>query len=254
MSAARHAEDVGHRLMAVIEYDGTDYHGFQIQANAPTVQEALERALVKITQEHIQIRASGRTDAGVHAVGQVVDFWTAWERSVEELQRALNAVLPADIAVRQLAPVAQDFHSRYSARSRVYRYDIWNHPIRSPLRRWTCYHIARRLDVERMAEAAQVLVGEHDFRTFGAPMQPNGPTVRAVKRIEAWRERDKVLVEIEANAFLRRMARRVVAALIDVGHGRLTEVDLADALAAADPAELIGSAPAHGLSLVRVEY
>lgn len=240
--------------MAVVEYDGTDYHGFQIQANAPTIQEALERALTTVTQEHIHIRFSGRTDAGVHATGQVVDFWTTWRHSVEDLQRAWNAVLPADIAIRDLLPAAEDFHARYSARSRIYRYHIWNQPIRSPLCRRTHFHVAQRLDVQRMAEAAQVLVGEHDFRTFGAPMQPEGPTVRVVKRIEVWREANEVFVEMEANAFLRHMARRVVAALIDAGQGRLTAGDLADALAAADPTQLQGVAPAHGLCLIKVEY
>lgn len=241
--------------MAVVEYDGTDYHGFQIQANAPTVQEALEQALTRVTQEeHIHIRFSGRTDAGVHATGQVVDFWTTWRHSVEALQRAWNATLPADIAIRRLSPAAQDFHARYSARSRHYRYNIWNGPVCSPLRRRTYFHVAQRLDVERMAEAARVLVGEHDFRTFGAPMQPDGPTVRVVNRIDVWRAADEVFVEIEANAFLRRMARRMIAALIGVGRERLTIGELADILASADPARLQGAAPAHGLCLVKVEY
>lgn len=249
-----HNQDVGHHLMAVVEYDGTDYHGFQIQANALTVQEALERALVQVSQEHIHIRYAGRTDAGVHAVGQVVDFWTTWDRSLEELQRAWNAMLPPDVAIRVLAPVAQDFHSRHSARSRIYRYSIWNHPIRSPLHRRTCFHIVRQLDEKRMASAAQVLVGEYDFRTFGAPVQPNGPTVRVVERVDVWREGDEVFIEIEANAFLRRMVRRVVAALVDVGRERLTRSELSNVLAAADPAELQGMVPACGLCLIKVEY
>lgn len=240
--------------MAVVEYDGTEYHGFQIQANAPTIQEALEEALAGVTQAHVHIRFSGRTDAGVHATGQVVDFWTTWRRSVDELQRAWNATLPADIAIRELAPAAQDFHARYSACSRIYRYNVWNHPVRSPLHRRTHFHVIQPLDVERMAEAAQVLVGEHDFRTFGAPMQSDGPTVRVVKRIDVWREGDEVFVEIEANAFLRRMVRRIVAALVDVGRSRLTVADVADALAAADPARLQGAAPAHGLCLIKVQY
>lgn len=250
----RAEEDNRRHLMAVVEYDGTDYHGFQRQANAPTVQGALEQALAEVTQEHIHIRFSGRTDAGVHATGQVVDFWTTWARSLEELHRAWNAVLPPDVAIRKLLPASDDFHSRYSARSRIYRYHIWNHPIRSPLHRRTNFHVVQQLDVEQMAKAARSLVGEHDFRTLGAPMQPDGPTVRVVERIDVWCKNDEVFIEIEANAFLRRMVRRLVAALVDVGRGRLTKEELADALAATDPAGIQGAAPAHGLCLIRVKY
>ncbi len=240
--------------MAVVEYDGTDYHGSQIQANAPTIQGALEQALAEVSHEHIHIRFAGRTDAGVHATGQVIDFWSTWRHSVEDLQRAWNATLPADIVIHELSPAPQDFHSRYSARSRSYRYSIWNHPVRSPLRRRRYWHVAQRLDATRMAEAGQVLVGEHDFRSFGAPMQPDGPTVRVVGQIAVWRATDEVFVEIEANAFLRRMARRLVAALVDVGQGRLTKAELAGILAAADSARFQGAAPAHGLCLIRVQY
>lgn len=240
--------------MAVVEYDGTGYHGSQFQANALTIQEATEQALAKVSQEHVHIRFAGRTDAGVHATGQVVDFWTTWRHSVADLQRAWNAVLPADIVIRQLRPAPPDFHSRHSARSRIYRYSIWNQPIRSPHHRRTHWHVKQRLDAERMAEAGQVLVGEHDFRAFGAPMQPDGPTVRRVERVAVWRETDEVFVEIEANAFLRRMARRIVAALASVGQGRLTRDELAGILRSADPARFQGAAPAHGLCLIRVEY
>lgn len=240
--------------MAVVEYDGTNYHGFQIQANAPTVQGTLEQALAQITQEHVHIRFAGRTDAGVHAVGQVVDFRTTWRHSVEALQRAWNATLPEDVAIRRLLPVADDFHARYSAHSRTYRYSIWNHPVRSPLCRRTHFHVPQPLEVDQMAEAARVLVGEHDFRTFGAPMQPGGTTVRVVKRVDVWREGHSVFLEVEANAFLRRMARRMAVALVDVGLGRLTKDRLADILAAADPTQLHGAAPAHGLCLVEVQY
>lgn len=240
--------------MAVVEYDGTHYHGFQIQVNAPTIQQVLRQALAQVTRETVDIRYAGRTDAGVHATGQVIDFWTTWTGSVDELQRAWNAVLPADIAIQRLLPVEQDFHSRYSARSRVYRYSIWNHPVRSPLRRLTHCHVPQPLDVQQMAEAGQVLVGAHEFRTFGAPMQPDGSTLRVVRRVDVWREDHEVFVEIEANAFLRRMVRRIIAALIDVGLGRLTAEELADALVAADPARLKGAALAHGLCLVSVQY
>ncbi|MFQ5592695.1 MAG: tRNA pseudouridine(38-40) synthase TruA [Anaerolineae bacterium] len=240
--------------MAVVEYDGTEYHGSQFQANAPTIQGAMEQALAQVSQEHVQIRFAGRTDAGVHATGQVADFRITWRHTVSDLQRAWNAMLPADIAIRQLRLAPPGFHSRHSACGRVYRYSIWNHPVRSPLHRRTHWHVMQRLDAERMSEAGQVLVGEHDFRAFGAPVQPDGPTVRRVERIAVWRENDEVFVEVEANAFLRRMARRIAAALASVGQGRLTREELANILGAADPAGFQGAAPAHGLCLVRVEY
>jgi tRNA pseudouridine38-40 synthase len=247
--------DRGRRhLTAVIEYDGTDYHGFQAQRNARTVQPALQEALARVTQQHVDIRYAGRTDAGVHAVGQVVDFRTNWSRSLAELHRAWNALLPLDIAVRSVEPAPPGFHPRYSASSRVYRYSIWNHPIRSPLHERCFYHVVQRLDASGMAAAARTLSGEHDFRSFGAPMRAGGSTVRRVQRVDVWRDGDELFIEIEANAFLRHMVRRIVAGLVDVGHGRLAVAELSDALAAADPGRLQGLAPASGLCLMRVNY
>lgn len=240
--------------MAVVEYDGTEYRGSQFQTNAPTIQAVMEQALAKLSQEHVHIIFAGRTDAGVHATGQVVDFSTTWRHSAADLQRAWNATLPADIVIRQLHVAPPGFHSRHSARSRIYRYSIWNHPVRSPLQRRTHWHVAQRLDAAQMAEAGQVLLGEHDFRTFGTPMHPDGSTIRVVERVAVWRETDEVFVEIEANAFLRRMARRMVAALTSVGQGRLTKNELADILSAADPARFQGAAPAHGLCLTKIRY
>lgn len=248
------AGETARHLRAVVEYDGTAYHGFQIQANAWTVQVALQEALASVTQEHIDIRFAGRTDTGVHAVGQVVDFRTGWSRALAELQRAWNAVLPLDIVARALEPAPPDFHSRYSATSRVYRYGVWNRPIRSPLHARWFHHVAADLDADRMARVAQVLIGEHDFRTFGAPTQPGGTTVRCVRRIDVWRSGDGLFIEIEGNAFLRRMVRRISVALIAVGRGRLTGGELAAVLAAADPGRLQGAAPPNGLCLMQVNY
>jgi tRNA pseudouridine38-40 synthase len=246
-------EGVRH-LMAVIEYDGTEYHGFQIQANAWTVQAALQEALASVTQEHVDIKFAGRTDTGVHAIGQVVNFQTTWKRSLDELQRAWNALLPLDIVARALEPAPPDFHARYSATSRVYRYSVWNHSVRSPLHERWFYHVVGDLDTDQMADTAQTLIGEHDFRTFGAPTKPGGSTVRRVRRIDVWRAGDELFIEIEANAFLRRMVRRIAVALIDVGRGRLTEADLSAALAATNPDRLQGAAPPSGLCLTRVNY
>ncbi len=241
------------KLMAVVEYDGTAYAGFQIQKNKRTIQGEIERALAKVTQEEIRIVGAGRTDAGVHARGQVIAFRTAWRRSLEELQRALNAVLPRDIAVRELAPAAEDFHPRFSAVSREYRYTIWNAPVRSPLVARFAYHFPWPLDVAAMNEAASALVGTHDFASFGRP--PKGEnTVRTVYRAQCTREGSFVYFDIVANAFLQRMVRSIVGTLLEVGTGKLSSSDFREILEAADRRRAAPPAPAHGLCLMKVNY
>jgi len=238
------------KLMAVVEYDGTDYAGFQIQKS---IQEEIERALARVTQEEIRIFGAGRTDAGVHARGQVIAFRTAWRHSLRELQRALNAVLPRDIAVRELALAAEDFHPRFSAVSREYRYTIWNAPVRSPLVGRFAYHFPWPLDVAAMNEAASALVGTHDFASFGRP--PKGEnTVRTVYRAQCTREGSFVYFDIVANAFLQRMVRSIVGTLLEVGTGKLSPADFREILGAADRRRASPPAPAHGLCLMKVNY
>ena len=241
------------KLMAVVEYDGTDYAGFQIQKSKRTIQGEIERALARVTQEEIRIVGAGRTDAGVHARGQVIAFRTAWRRSLRELQRALNAVLPRDIAVRELALAAEDFHPRFSAVSREYRYTIWNAPVRSPLVGRFAYHFPWPLDVAAMNEAASVLVGTHDFASFGRP--PKGEnTVRTVYRAKCTREGSFVYFDIVANAFLQRMVRSIVGTLLEVGTGKLSPADFREILEATDRRRASPPAPAHGLCLMKVNY
>lgn len=250
------------RVRAVVAYDGTDYAGFQRQANAPTVQAALETALAQVTQETVAITAAGRTDAGVHAAGQVIAFDTAWlcrERSVErrrgirDLQRALNAVLPADVAVLELEDAAPDFHPRYDARSRRYRYTLHNAPVRCPLERRYSLHLAGPLDVAAMRQAAQSLVGERDFATFGQP--PQGKiTTRRVLVAEWGGELPYLTFDIEANAFLYRMARSIVGTLIKVGRGKMSVKEFVAALAARARCQAGPTAPPHGLCLMEVKY
>lgn len=241
-------------LRAFCEYDGTNYYGFQIQANKPTVQGELEATLARLTGETIRIRYAGRTDAGVHALGQVIALHTHWRHSVADLERAWNALLPSDIAVRQMEPVATpDFHPRYSARSRLYRYTVWQAPWRSPLHCRYALHEPRPLDVERMNAAAQLLIGQHDFASFGQPTQGES-TVREVYSAQ-WRASGPLLhFEIEANAFLRRMVRTTVSTLLEVGLGRRPVESIAELLAARNRALVARPAPAHGLCLVAVRY
>jgi tRNA pseudouridine38-40 synthase len=241
-----------------VEYDGTSYYGFQIQARRPTIQGTLEEVLTRLTGEGIRLRYAGRTDAGVHAVGQVISFRTRWRHSVADLERAWNALLPVDIAVRHVQSVAdQQFHPRYSARSRVYRYTVWTAPWRSPMHSRHSHHEPRPLDVDRMNQAARLLVGEHDFAAFGQPTQGEC-TVRSVAVAEWWRPEDStkplLLFTVEANAFLRRMVRSMVGILLEVGKGFRTVEDVAEVLAARDRRLAAPPAPPGGLCLMEVKY
>ncbi len=241
------------RVRAVVAYDGTDYGGFQRQANAPTVQAALEAALVQVTRETVTVLAAGRTDAGVHAAGQVIAFDTAWRHGLDDLQRAFNAVLPADISVRKLEEVAPDFHPRYAARSRHYRYTVYQRRVRSPLARRYSLHVAAPLDVVAMQRAAWFLVGEHDFATFGRPPQGEA-TVRRVLRAEWGGEPPWLTFDIEANAFLYRMVRSIVGTLLLVGRGGMSVEEFRLALASCDRDRAGPTAPPHGLCLMEVKY
>jgi tRNA pseudouridine38-40 synthase len=238
----------------LVEYDGTDYCGFQVLSDRPSVQAALEQVLLRLTGQATRIRYAGRTDAGVHAQGQVIAADVRWRHSLADLERAWNALLPADIAVREVARVTDPtFHPRFSARSRVYRYTVWTALRRSPLHGRYAHHEARPLDVARMNRAATLLVGSHDFASFGQPTQGDS-TVRDVMRA-GWQQMGSTLhFEIEANAFLRRMVRTVVGTLLAVGAGRQSVESVAEVLAARDRSLAAPPAPACGLCLIEVKY
>jgi len=242
------------RVRAVVAYDGTDYGGFQRQTNAPTVQAALEVALARVTQEAVTVLAAGRTDAGVHAAGQVIAFDTDWRHTLGDLQRALNAVLPADVAVSEVEAAAGDFHPRYDARSRWYRYSVYNASVRWPLSRRYSLHVAVPLDLTMMQQAAQLLVDERDFATFGRPPKQGGVTVRRVLVAE-WKGKSAWLTfDIEANAFLYRMVRSIVGTLLRVGMGRMSVEEFVTALESCDRSLAGPTAPPHGLCLMEVKY
>jgi tRNA pseudouridine38-40 synthase len=237
-----------------VEYDGTDYFGYQRQrAGQPTVQSELERVLSQLVQTPTPILGSGRTDSGVHATGQVISFDSEWRHNAADLQRALNANLPADIAILQLDIVEPTFHPRYDARRRAYEYHIYNAAVRSPLRRQRSWHIAKPLDLARMNQAAACLIGIHDFATFGQP--PKGiVTVREVFAAQWERQNELLVFTIEANAFLYRMVRSIVGSLEEVGEGSWTVEQFEAALAACDRSQSGKVAPAQGLTLVSVTY
>lgn len=241
------------RVMAIIEYDGTDYLGFQWQPEGRTIQGELERVLAELTGQETRVVGAGRTDAGVHAAGQVISFVPRWRHPLPDLQRAMNALLPADIAVHQIAWVADDFHPRFSAVSRAYRYTILNQPIRSPLAQRFAYHYPRPLDAEAMDRAAQCLVGSHDFVSFGHPPQGEN-TVRQVYQAGCTRQDQFIHFDIVANAFLYRMVRNIVGTLLRVGIGELSAEEFEEILRARDGRRAGPPVPAHGLCLVRVNY
>jgi tRNA pseudouridine38-40 synthase len=237
------------RFRATVEYDGTEFAGFQLQAGARTVQGELEAALARLTGGTRQaVDGAGRTDAGVHATGQVIAFTYAGRLSAEDLTGALNGLLPKDIAVRDVRRAPAGFHPRYAARYREYRYSIWDGP-RSPLRERTALQVRPRLDVDAMARAAVAFEGRHDFSAFGgADPQP----VRTVHRVRVRRSGDLITIDVRADAFLRGMVRRMVAALLAVGRGTLPEGSIAGLLAGATPALDGAAAAARGLCLRRV--
>jgi len=217
------------------------------------VQEALEKALKQITQTPASVLAAGRTDAGVHAEGQVIAFDTPWRHALADLTRAMNAVLPPDVAVRDVAQVGPDFHPRFDAVSRRYRYTVYNAPERSPLARRTSLHWPRPLDRAAMEKATAFIVGEHDFAAFGRPTQGD-VTVRRVVEARWTAHGPWLCFEIEANAFLYRMVRSIIGTLLEVGQVKLSPADFAAILASCDRSQAGQTAPAHGLCLMEVKY
>jgi len=243
----------GRCLRATVAYDGTDFSGFQIQASGRTVQGVLEEGLKALTQEDIRVVGAGRTDSGVHALGQVVSFCTGWCHSIEDLERGWNAVLPRDVAVRDVGGVERWFHPRFDARSRVYRYTIWVDRVRNPLVRRTSHWVQHPLDVAAMEEASRLLLGEHDFATFGAPPQGSN-TIRRVLQASWTRQDSTLYLDIEANAFLYRMVRSIVGTLLQVGTGDLSVGQFASLFGAADRSLSGPTAAANGLCLMAVKY
>jgi len=243
------------RYRATIEYDGTHYYGFQRQREGLTIQAAVEEALALVAGHPVRLIGAGRTDSGVHALGQVIGFDLNWpdKHGSAALQRALNANLPEDIVVLQLTEAAAGFHPRFDAQQRTYRYVICNTAVRRPLYRHHCWHLSHRLDVEVMNEAAVLLVGTHDFATFGRP--PKGDnTVRQVHEASWQRVGEQLFFEITANAFLYRMVRSLVGSLKAVGAGEWTVEQFADAFQACQRSRSATAAPPQGLYLLSVSY
>jgi tRNA pseudouridine38-40 synthase len=241
-------------LRLVIEYDGTDFAGWQRQDGQRTVQGCLEAAIETMTGAKPSVRGAGRTDAGVHALGQVANFQTEAGIPPGGFLRGLNAELPPDIAVLELCDVPPEFDARFAARGKLYRYQIWNHLVRAPLHRRTTWHCRAPLDLASMRDAATVFIGEHDFRAFRAADCERKTTVRVVRQLEVRRTGALITCDVEGTAFLKNMVRILIGTLVAVGRGKLTREDLLRIQAAGDRTQAGMTAPAAGLNLVRVTY
>jgi tRNA pseudouridine38-40 synthase len=240
----------------VLEYDGSGFEGWQIQSgDARTVQGCLKDAAERIAGGPAIVRGSGRTDAGVHAEGQVASIEADTDLDPDSLRRALNGVLPPDIAVLRLEAASPDFDPRRQARSKLYRYCLWNGPQRSPLRSRRALYVPQPLGLECMQEAARHLVGRHDFASFQAAGSGVEDTVRSLGRVDVrGEERAEIRLEVEGSGFLRHMVRNIAGTLLEVGLGRREPGDLSALLAARDRTQAGPTAAAHGLTLVRVDY
>jgi tRNA pseudouridine38-40 synthase len=252
------------RYQLTLAYDGTDFFGSQRQAKKRTVQGELEKALCKLGWTRRSVVMSGRTDTGVHATGQVASFDFDWFHSDEDLVRALNAALPADLAVHKARMVHAKFHPRFDADSRRYRYRLFCQPVRDPIRERFDWRVWPKTSVESLVKTAQYFLGTHDFSAFGSPTTPKGSTVRTVMKAE-WLQAgpDEWHFEVQANAFLYRMVRRLVFVQVAVAQGKVSAETIAHSLARQDSAGTrsetltavpAGLAPAHGLTLVEVTY
>jgi tRNA pseudouridine38-40 synthase len=242
-------------IKLTIEYDGTVYHGWQIQPGLETVQGVMQERIAQITREKVNLIGAGRTDAGVHALAQVANFLTESRIDLLALQRGLNSLLPQDIVITGSEEVDEQFHARFSARSKTYEYRILNQSYPSALLRAYAWFIPHELDLPSMKGCGTLLIGSHDFSSFRASGDESHHSVREVFRIEIERRKDNlIIVTIEANAFLREMVRSIVGTLVDVGKGKISLEEFTQIFEARDRCKAGITAPAQGLFLTEVTY
>lgn len=241
-------------IKLTVEYDGTNYHGWQIQANGESIQAVLERAVSTFCGSFTRVSGSGRTDAGVHALGQVASFATDKALTAYRIRRALNALTPDDVNVKDVEIVADSFDARRDARSRMYEYHILNRPTRSPFFLRRAWHLHRPLNIEAMRAAIPCLLGEHDFSSFRAAGCDAAHAIRCIFRTELEPRGELLVYSVEATAFLRHMVRNIVGTLVEVGQGSRTVESFHQLLERRDRSSAGETAPAHGLYLVEVKY
>jgi tRNA pseudouridine38-40 synthase len=244
-----------------IEYDGTLFKGWQTQKSYErTVQVDIEQALKKILKKNVKVIGSGRTDSGVHAIGQVANFTAETRMTTAEMQRALNAYLPEDVSISKVTLAPAEFHAQYSAKKKCYRYTILNRTCPSPLLRTRVLYHPYKINLKRMKEEANTLIGEHDFRCFMAsdPAQrdtiKNKDTVRNIYKITIHKIDDIITIDITANGFLYKMVRNIIGTLISISDGRRPKGSMKNILKSKDRTTAGETAPAHGLCLISVDY
>ena len=241
-------------IKLTLEYDGTAYAGWQRQLDQPTIQEAIETAIEGITQTKVPVMGAGRTDSGVHALGQVASFRIDRDMTPHEWARALNAHMPKTIAVRSVAIMPDAFHARYSATGKLYEYRILNRPDRPAVDRYYCWHVHKPLDDAAMNHAAMSLIGSHDFSSFETQPTENEDPICHIQRLTVFRQGDQLRIEVYADRFLKQMVRSIVGTLVEVGLGKRPPDSLTTILAARDRCAAGKTAPPQGLFLVHVDY
>ena len=244
-----------HTIKLVIEYDGTNYCGWQLQPNGLTIQEVLEGGLQKLLGDQVRLRSSGRTDAGVHARGMIAVFTTTRSLPLAAYIHGINNLIPPDIAIRAAEEVPSTFNPRADAVGKLYRYTILNAPTRSPLTRLTAWLIKERLDLTAMREAAEAFIGEHDFRAFQAANCAAKSTVRTITGLDITADQDGfITIDVRGTGFLRNMVRIMVGTLVAVGRGKQEPGIVGRLLAVGDRSMAGATAPPQGLCLMEVYY
>lgn len=241
-------------LKLEIEYDGTNYCGWQTQKGHQSIQETIEKVISKILQEKIRLIASGRTDAGVHAQAQIANFKTNSAIALNKLQRALNGLLPQDLAIAGIEEEAIDFHSRFAAKSKLYRYSILNRAYPSALLRNRVYFYPYPLDIRAMRRDARALLGRHNFSSFQASGKLERCPIKTVKLIKITKDKDTIYIDIEADGFLYNMVRNIIGTILEIGRGKLPEGSLEKILKACDRRLAGPTAPSQGLCLMKINY
>jgi len=242
------------RILLVVEYDGTSYAGWQWQKNGLTIQEAIETAIEQALGQRCRVTGAGRTDAGVHALGQYAQFDIQSNIPPEKFSYVLNLVLPPDIRIRESRGVGEEFHVRKSAKMKHYRYKIYNAPHASALERFTTAHVRQTLDVNLMRVAAQYMVGTHDFAAFRAAGSDIVGTVRTIYSLEVTKIQELIYIDVKGNGFLYNMVRIIAGTLIDVGKGRIQPSAIPEILESQDRTRAGATAPAQGLTMMGVYY
>ena len=238
-----------------IEYDGTEYHGWQRQLGQLTIQQVLEESIGSITQEDVRVIGSGRTDAGVHAINQVANFRTGSKIAARNLLAGINSILPDDIVIRNLMEVEEGFHARYDAKSKVYLYRIFNGTARSALQRQYAWFVRGSINIDLMRKGAMLFSGTHDFSSFCAADCGMANHIRTIEKVEVCQnQRGIISIHVEADGFLRYMVRNIVGMLVDIGKEKRSADEITAVMEAKDRRMAAATAPAHGLFLKEVRY